>query len=145
VRKTWNEFSYTFDYTADDFIQAKTELRRQMEFVARAGDAGVRVVAGTDTTNPWVIPGSALHDELALLVQSGLSAEAAIHAATLQAAGALGISTDLGSLEKRKLADVVVVDGELSRDITLSRRIELVFKNGREVFNQASHEAEITR
>lgn len=143
VRKTWNEFSYTFDYTQDDFQQAKTELRRQMDFVGRAAAAGVRVVAGTDTTNPWVIPGSALHDELGLLVQSGLSVEAAIHAATLQAARALGVSADYGSLEKRKVADVVVIAGDLATDITLSRRIDLVLKGGQPVASE-SHQPEVS-
>jgi imidazolonepropionase-like amidohydrolase len=145
VRTTWNEFSYTFDYTSDDFVQAKVELQRQMEFVARAAASGVRVVAGTDTTNPYVIPGSALHDELALLVRAGLTSEAAIHAGTLQAARALGISAELGSLEKRKVADIVVVDGDLRRDITASRRIELVLKNGQRVPSNATEKPETAR
>jgi imidazolonepropionase-like amidohydrolase len=133
VQKTWGEFSYTSDYTPDDFVQAKFELEQQMRFVGRAASRGVRVMCGTDTLNPSVIPGSAVHDELQLLVQSGLSPVRAIHGATQLVAQALGIDADVGTLEHRKLADVLVVDGDVSTDIANSRRIDAVFKAGRRV------------
>jgi len=136
VRETWSQFSYTFDYTPEDFKLAKVELQRQMEFVGLAAESGVRVVAGTDTTNPSVIPGAALHDELGLLVQCGLTPVAAIHCATLAAAELLGCQSEIGSLEKRKLADVLIVDGALARDIAASRRIRAVFKGGRKVTSE---------
>lgn len=133
VKKTWNEFSYTFDYTDDDFKQAKFELEQQMRFVGRAAERGVRVMCGTDTLNPSVIPGSALHDELGLLVRSGLSPVRAIQASTSLVAESLGIQAEVGTLERRKLADILVVEGDLSQDIANSRRIVAVFKGGRRV------------
>jgi imidazolonepropionase-like amidohydrolase len=133
VKKTWSEFSYTFDYDADDFKQAKFELEQQMRFVGHAAARGVRVMCGTDTLNPSVIPGTAVHDELGLLVQSGLSPIRAIQAATQLVAEALGIQAEVGTLEHRKLADVLVVDGDASADIANTRRIVAVFKGGQRV------------
>jgi len=133
VKKTWNEFSYTFDYTAEDFELAKFELEQQMRFVGRAAAGGVRVMCGTDTLNPSVIPGSAVHDELALLVRSGLSPVRAIQGATQLVAEALGIQAEVGTLEHRKLADVVLVDGDASEDVSNTRRVVAVFKGGQRV------------
>lgn len=133
VKKTWSEFSYTFDYTPDDFQQGKLELEQQMRFVGRAAAGGVRVMCGTDALNPSVIPGSAVHDELGLLVRCGLSPVRAIHGATQLVAEALGIQGEVGTLERRKLADVLVVDGDVSADIANTRRVAAVFKDGRQV------------
>jgi imidazolonepropionase-like amidohydrolase len=130
VKKTWNEFSYTFDYTTEDFAQAKVELERQMQFVGRAAAGGVRVMCGTDTLNPSVIPGSAVHDELELLVRSGMSPVRAIHAATQLVAEVLGIEAEVGALEHRKVADVLVVDGDVTEDIGNTRNIHALFKAG---------------
>lgn len=133
VLKTWSDFSYTFDYTEEDFRQAKVELTRQMQFVGRAQRGGVKVLAGTDTTNPSVIPGASLHDELGLLVQSGLSPMEALVAATSRAAEVLGQQASLGTVEKTKLADLLVLEADPLQDIGNTRRIWAVFKSGQRV------------
>src|SRR5919202_6918053 len=102
VGEQWEQFRYTFDYTAEDLRQGKEELARQMAFVGRAERAGVKVTAGTDATNPFVIPGRSLHDELRLLVDGGVEPLRAIHAATGRAAQLLGQQNDLGTIEKRR-------------------------------------------
>src|SRR6266545_6787228 len=53
--------------------QAKRVFQKQLEAVGMMNRAGVRIIAGTDTANPYVFPGFSLHDELALLVQAGLT------------------------------------------------------------------------
>ena len=68
VREQWHAESYhPRPREAEDFGWGRIELERQMEFVGLAASAGVRVVAGTDTPNPFVLPGQSMHDELELL------------------------------------------------------------------------------
>jgi imidazolonepropionase-like amidohydrolase len=136
VREQWEQFRYTFDYTPEDLRQGKEELARQMAFVARAERAGVKVTAGTDATNPFVIPGRSLHEELRLLVDGGVEPLRAIHAATGRAAQLLGQQNELGTIEKRRLADLLVVDGDPLADISATLRIRAVMKSGEVVWGE---------
>jgi imidazolonepropionase-like amidohydrolase len=68
--------------------------------------AGVRFLAGTDTgASPAVWPGFSLHEELVLLVNAGMTPNAALQAATINATQFIGNDKDLGSIETGKLAD----------------------------------------
>jgi hypothetical protein len=103
------------------------ELLQVMLSNARAArDAGVRVVAGTD----WHPAYLALHWELALLVEAGLSPLEALRAATIDAARTLGVDGRLGAIEEGALADLVVLDASPLDDIRNTQRIYAVIKNG---------------
>jgi cytosine/adenosine deaminase-related metal-dependent hydrolase len=91
-----------------------------------AHDAGVRVVAGTD----WQPAYLALHWELALLVEAGLSPLEALRAATETAALTLGVDGRLGVIEEGAFADLVVLDADPLEDIRNTRKIYAVIKNG---------------
>jgi imidazolonepropionase-like amidohydrolase len=95
--------------------------------VRRAVEAGVRIAFGTDS-------GVTAHgrnlEELALMVECGLTPAQALHAATLSAARLLGLDADLGSVEVGKLADLVVVDGDPLDVSTLGARIRQVYQSG---------------
>jgi imidazolonepropionase-like amidohydrolase len=93
--------------------------------------AGVKILAGTDTPNPYVFPGSSLHDELELLVKAGLTLLQALQAATLRPAEYLGMAERLGAIAPGKLADLVLLSGDPLADIANTRRIEAVIQNGR--------------
>lgn len=128
----WRQYAYPFDYSDADWEQAPVELRNQMAFIGRAQRGGVKVTAGTDLTNPFVVPGRSMHEELRLLVEGcGFTPMEAIAAATGRAAELLGRQDDLGAVEKRKLADLVVLDGDPLEDIGNTRRIRAVYKGGR--------------
>ena len=86
VLETWRATRYDVDYDAEDRRWALVELERQLAFIGRAHAAGLRIVAGTDTPNPFIPPGRSLHRELELLVDSGLTAIEAVRSATLRAA-----------------------------------------------------------
>jgi imidazolonepropionase-like amidohydrolase len=100
-------------------------------------DAGVRqlvashvpILAGTDAPIPGTTYGASLHAELALLVRVGLSPEAALRAATLNPARAFGL-TDRGAIRPGLRADLILVDGDPTRDIFATRRIVAVWKRG---------------
>ena len=93
--------------------------------------AGVPVLAGTDAPMPRVYPGFSLHEELQLLVESGMSPQAALRAATLAPASFLGIAEEAGSVAVGKRADLVVLDADPLRDIRNTQRIHAVLLDGR--------------
>jgi len=105
-------------------------------FVARLQGAGGQVVAGSDTSNPYVVPGASLHRELELLVEAGLSPREALAAATRTAAAFLGQAQTLGTLEVGKTADLVVLGADPVVSIGAIRQIEVVIRDGRVVWRQ---------
>ena len=126
----WERKGWINDYSAEDWEAAPTEWRRQLEFVGRAYRHGVRIAAGTDMPNPFILPGSGLHDELGLLHSAGMPRHAVIEAATRVGAELLGVDRDLGTVEKGKLADLLVVDGDPLQDLGCLRRPWAVLKAG---------------
>ena len=134
VAQQWSQYAYPFDYSETDWDQAPVELRNQMAFIGRAQRGGVKVTAGTDLTNPFVVPGHSMHEELRLLVEGcGFTPMEAIVAATSRAAELLGQADELGTVEKRKPADLVVLEGDPLEDIRNTQRIAAVYKGGRQV------------
>src|SRR5262245_52365933 len=98
--------------------------------VQRALELGVPIAAGTDAGGHGH-PKNAL--ELGYLVDAGLTPMQALRAGTQWAAQCLGLERELGTLEKGRLADLIVVDGDPLRDIKVllePQRIELVVKGG---------------
>lgn len=91
--------------------------------------AGVRILAGTDAPNPGTAYGESLHSELELLVAAGLSPVEALAAATSGAASAYRLS-DRGRIAVGLRADLVLVEGDPSRDIRATRRIRGVWVAG---------------
>lgn len=61
------------ELTADEFESASTSAQNAFDLLMAMKRAGVRSMAGTDAPNPFVTPGSSLHDELELLVQAGFT------------------------------------------------------------------------
>ena len=94
-------------------------------------NAGVKLLAGTDMPQAFVYPGFSLHDELVLLVRSGLTPVEALRTATYNPAEYLGALDSLGTVAQGKIADLVLLDANPLVDITNTRRISAVIANGR--------------
>ncbi|MFD8986098.1 amidohydrolase family protein, partial [Streptomyces sp. NPDC059564] len=99
--------------------------------------AGVTIIAGTDSnqdpTAPFSPPaGQSLHEELALLVDAGLSPAQALRGATVTAAEVFGL-TDRGVIEGGRRADLLLIDGDPTQDIGATTRIRGVWIKGRRV------------
>lgn len=110
--------------------EAHAVLRvRLAEYLARDG----RIVAGTDSGMPGVGFGAGLHQELELLVASGLDPIAALSAATVDAADALRMA-EIGVIEAGRVADLLVVQGAPHRDIAAIRNVAQVYRDGRRVY-----------
>jgi imidazolonepropionase-like amidohydrolase len=93
--------------------------------------AGARILVGTDTGNPWVVPGFATHQELASLVQAGFTPYEVLRAATHESAVFLGQDTRVGTLTVGRLADLILVDGNPLRAVQNAEHIEGVMTRGR--------------
>ncbi len=107
---------------------------RHQAMVARAYQAGAKIVAGTDAGALGVGHGDVWR-ELGLLVECGLPPLAALRAATGLAAEAVGLGQELGTLETGKKADLLVLAGNPLTDITSLRNIVKVYKEGKECPN----------
>lgn len=117
--------------TAEDFAAFRRSFERDLELVRTMHQAGVRFLAGTDTESLDVFPGFSLHEELALLVKAGLSPMEALQTATRNPAECLGRQDELGTVEKDKLADLVLLDANPLDDIHNTRKIHAVVLGGR--------------
>lgn len=132
MRQTWapsNDFRLR-DLKPEDFAIRKRSYARQLQIVGAMNRAGVRFIAGTDVGNPYAFPGFSLHDELALLVEAGLSPRQALQAATANAAELTG-SSEFGVVAAGKLADLVVLDANPLEDIHNTKKIAAVIFDGR--------------
>lgn len=97
--------------------------------VTMIDDLGGRLVVGSDTPMPFVVPGASVHEEMERMVGAGVAPLRVIRAATGAAAEALG-RPELGTVSAGALADLVLVSGDPSRDIKATRNIRAVLKGG---------------
>jgi imidazolonepropionase-like amidohydrolase len=88
--------------------------------------AGVPIVAGTDQA----VPGHSLHREIELYVQAGFTPMEAIQAATIVPARVMGLDKELGTVEKGKRADLILLNADPLADIHNTRKVEYVISNG---------------
>lgn len=112
-------------------VALRTDYERQVQLVSAMQKAGVKLLAGTDTGDPYVVPGASLHDELALLVSAGLTPLAALQTATRNAVEFLGVADQLGSVDRGKYADLVLLDADPLENIRNTRRVAGVVVAGR--------------
>ena len=113
-------------------------IEAAIENVRRLHAAGVSLLAGTDAPNVGTAFGVSLHGELKLLVRAGLSSAEALAAATSLPATAFGIE-DRGRIDAGRIADLVLVEGDLERDVSASTRIMAIWKDGYRL-DHSSHE-----
>jgi imidazolonepropionase-like amidohydrolase len=147
VTTTLSAFLLFSGVPIDSACRPGSKVRAEIEEAARPfaamAEEGVQVVVGTDWCPCGPVPNRTAHralqagavtlTEMEMLGWGGLSTQAIIAAATINAARALRLSAQLGTLEVGKLADVVVVDGNPLQDITALRNVRTVVKSGRVV------------
>jgi imidazolonepropionase-like amidohydrolase len=101
--------------------QADLAMRRKISMGAlrRLHAAGIPIIAGTDQA----VPGYSLHREIEIYVEAGFTPLEALQAATIQAARAVGVEKESGSLEPGKRGDVLLLDADPLADIHNTRRV----------------------
>lgn len=143
--KEWSE-----SQQVDRFHDAST--RRQLfakllEIIGEMHRAGVPILAGTDNNNPFVVPGFFLHDELEFFVKAGMTPFQALETATKNPAKYLGLTKTQGTIEKGKIADLVLLDANPLDSISNTKRIFAVVSNGEYLSKEALRDmlAEVER
>lgn len=133
LEKAWRSrpHPYSLPYTQDEFRERRASFPKILELIRRAHAAGVLVTAGTDLGNPWITPGVSFHRELQLLVRAGISTVDVLRIATSNGAQALGQASEIGTVQRGKRADLVVLEANPLDDISNTRRIKYVVKDGK--------------
>ena len=101
-------------------------FEKEVAIVGALHRAGIPIVAGTDQT----VPGHSLHREMELYVQAGFTPMEAIQAATIVPARVMKIDKEVGTVERGKRADLIVIDGDPLADIRNARNVETVVSGG---------------
>ena len=109
--------------------QKRAFLSNAEESIRRLHAAGVPILAGTDAGNPATAHGASLHGELALLVDAGLTPLEALRGATALPARKFSLD-DRGLVKPGLRADLLLVDGDPTTDVTATRAIVAIWKNG---------------
>ena len=94
-------------------------------------ETGVEIMAGTDTGDPYTVPGVTLQRELELLVKAGLTPAQALETATVIPARFLGWEESMGTLKAGMVADLVVLDANPLADIRNVSKVSGVAVRGR--------------
>jgi imidazolonepropionase-like amidohydrolase len=132
-RQQWMDWQHTVPFlqnnTPGTFVQLQQAAVGRSAFVKSLHDAGGKLAIGTDTPNPFVVPGASFHQELALMAAAGIPPLSALRYATSGAADALG-RTDLGTVTEGSLADLVLLSGDPANQITATKNIRTVIKGG---------------
>ena len=101
------------------------------EFVRKFVAAGGKIHSGSDPNH--VVPGYAVHAELQMLVETGLTPVQAVQTASLNVAEAWSRQKDYGSVEKGKVADLIIVRGDPLKNISDTQNIDSVYIEGKKI------------
>jgi len=104
--------------------------KKGLELTGMAHKRGVKILAGTDSYDPYSFPGFSLHRELEELVKAGLSPAEALATATINPSEYFSVSNDYGTLEKGKVADIILLNKNPLINIKNSASIETIIFNG---------------
>ena len=123
VTRSWKIGGYPLSegLTRDDY---RKSFAKMVQLVGKLHQAGVRIVAGTDGS------GLELVRELELYTQAGLSNAEALQTATIIPARMTGMADRTGSIAPGKTADLILVDGDVSKDLANLRHVDTVFLDG---------------
>lgn len=129
----WAAGSFTKGWTDAQYAEAQQAWPKQLALIRKIYEGGVRLTVGTDTPTPWIVPGTSVHDEMALLVSAGIPPAAVLEMATRNAARALKRERELGAIAPGMRADLVVLAKNPLEKIEHTRAIEMVFQRGQRV------------
>lgn len=133
-KKSWPQFTQGIlaDLDTDPVADRCRFVQKELDVIRAMRDAHVPLMAGTDTAaGVDVLPGFSLHTELEYFVEAGLSPMEALQTATRNPAEFLGLLRELGTVEKNKTANLVLLDANPLEDIRNTRKVWAVFLNGR--------------
>jgi imidazolonepropionase-like amidohydrolase len=130
LAKQWRD-----SFHDDQMKQRAAWLARQAsndwKLTSELHHAGIALLVGSDSLDPFVFPGESLHKELVEMVRAGLTPAEVLQSATRGAAQFLGRERDLGTVEPGKAADLVLLDASPLENIANTQRITAVVRDGK--------------
>jgi len=129
LQTLWESNRDNLKLNEQDMEYGKKIFAKDMAVVLQMKRAGVPILAGTDAQ--YSEGGKALHEELALLVQAGLTPLEALQSATRDAAEFMGVGNTSGTIEQGKIADMVLLNANPLDDIRNTRQIDAVILKGK--------------
>ena len=96
----------------------------------RLHEEGIKIAVSTDAGNPGTLHGISIYDEMEAMQAAGIVAKDIIQMATKNGAMAMGRLQDFGTLENGKMADLIILDSDPSKDISNMRSITHVMRGG---------------
>ncbi len=129
----WRKDNWFKDLKHSWYKKKQKEEVIKAEFVVAFYKKGGKIVAGSDTPNPFVIPGFSLHQEIQKMVRIGIPSIDALKAATSVAAELLR-RKDIGVIKEGYVADIILLKGNPINDISQLDNIQTVMKNGEIVY-----------
>jgi imidazolonepropionase-like amidohydrolase len=131
---TWRRFTDEMmpDLLSDPLTLRQEYFTRNLQMVGALHHAGVPFMAGTDAApGVYIMPGFSLHDELSNFVEAGFNPMESLQTATSNPAKFLEMENSYGSVERGKVADLVLLSANPLDDIHNTRKISAVIANGR--------------
>lgn len=131
-QKQQMDFSMFEQLTPEERKRMAEGYRNIQEFIRKFVNAGGKIIAGTDAGSVASLPGIGVHRNLQLLVDAGLTPAQSLTAATKNFSEYVGLGwqNKLGTLEKGKLADLIILDANPLDNIDNTEKISLVMKDG---------------
>jgi hypothetical protein len=142
LKTLWDTNKDNHKLNERDMDYGKKIFAKDLEVVLQMKRSGVPILAGTD--GPYAQGGEALHNELDLLVEAGLTPLQALQSASRDAAREMGVLKDVGTVETGKTADLVLLNADPLKEISNTRKVDAVFLHGRlfsrdELSNMRNH------
>jgi imidazolonepropionase-like amidohydrolase len=124
VRFDRERFEKYRDRTMNDYRIMETNLVKLYE-------AGAMIAMGTDAGNPLTVAGPSVYAEMEAMQAAGMPPSAVVTAATRNSAMAMGMDGEIGTVEAGKIADLLVLAGDPTADVSNFRKLEAVIRGGR--------------
>lgn len=125
IREVWKTLWSSSQVQGLEYIWPSMQV-----FVAELYQAGVTLMVGTDLVFPGIIPGYAVHEEMAMWQAAGVPAADILRSATIVPARFMGLDGQLGTVSEGKAASLVLVRSNPLEDIQNARQVEAVFLRG---------------
>ena len=133
LRKSWEADEIDKQISAEAAQWYLAQFQNDMKLARAMHAAGVQMMAGSDSLDPFNFPGTSLHDELKLLTEAGFTPLQALRAATSKPAEFLKATSEggWGTIQAGKSADLVLLDADPLADIENTRKISAVILGGK--------------
>lgn len=133
VIEQWKEMNERISQRLEpeDWALLASARKNRLAVIEAFHRSGVNLMVGTDTPNPFVSMGGAVHQELANFVAAGMTSGEALKTATIAPARMMGLESDQGTVEVGKRADLLLLSGDPLADIANIGRLEGVILHGR--------------